>query len=542
MSTAKRLTLTAAIMGSFVVGVDATVVNVALPAIEEDLGGGLAGQQWVVNAYLLMLGSLILIGGSLGDLFGERRVFRIGVAGFGVVSAICAVAPTIEWLVAARALQGVFGALLTPAALAIIVSTFGPDERGGAIGSWTAWSGIAMVVGPLVGGQLVDALSWRAIFAVNVPFVLVTLALSARIPAPAEDRERRPVDGVGAVLAALGLAGPTFALIQQPRLGWGDPGVLVPLLGGMALFAAFVLWERRTAYPMLPLGLFRVRNFAVGNVETFSMYAGLGVLGFLLVIFLQQVAGYDALQAGSALLPITLVMFALSKRFGALADRHGPRLFMGLGPLVAAAGLLLLVRVDADVDYVTEVLPALLVFSLGLAATVAPLTATVLAAADDSNAGIASAVNNAVARVAALLATAAVGALVASQFAAALEERLAGRQLGPAGAAAVRGAERRTLGDVAPAGAPAAERAVIRAASLEASTEAFRFAMAVAAGLVAAGGLLGLAGIQDPRRVPCRDVHAEDCPGGQLVGHPADKGLPERGPGLLPPREAPALR
>jgi hypothetical protein len=219
-------------------------------------------------------------------------------------------------------------------------------------------------------------------------------------------------------------------------------------------------------------------------------------------------------------------MFVLSKRFGAFADRHGPRLSMGVGPLVAAAGLLLLVRVDADVDYWTEVLPALLVYSLGRSATVAPLTATVLAAADDSNAGIASAVNNAVARVAALLATAAIGALAASQFAAALEERLAGRQLGPAGAAAVGQAERRTLGDVAPAAAPAAERAAISAASLAASTEAFRLAMAVAAGLVAAGGLLGLAGIQDPRRVPCRDdVHAEDCPGGQLVGHPADRGL-----------------
>src|SRR5215210_4240970 len=245
MDPAKRLTLVAAIMGSFVVSVDATVVNVALPAIEEDLGGGLAGQQWVVNAYLLFLASLILIGGSLGDLFGEQRIFRFGVSGFGAVSALCAIAPTIEVLVVARALQGVFGALLTPAALAIIVATFPPAERGGAIGSWTAWSGIAMVVGPLVGGQLVDSVSWRAIFAINVPFVLITLAMSTRIPAARVNRPDARVDGVGATLAALGLAGPTFALIQQPQQGWDAPMVWLPGLGGLVLLAAFEAWERR---------------------------------------------------------------------------------------------------------------------------------------------------------------------------------------------------------------------------------------------------------------------------------------------------------
>src|SRR5688500_14841748 len=280
MDPAKRLTLAAAIMGSFVVSVDATVVNVALPAIEEDLGGGLAGQQWVVNAYLLFLGSFILIGGSLGDLYGEQRVFRIGLAGFGAVSVLCAVATSIEMLVAARALQGVFGALLTPTALAIIVATFPPGERGGAVGAWTAWSGIGTVVGPLVGGQLVDAFSWRLIFAINVPFVLVALALSTSIPPGRGRVAGQRVDVVGAVLAALGLMGPTFALIEQPRLGWGDPAVWLPLVAGVILFAAFVAWERRAPQPMLPLGMFGVRNFSVGNLETLTMYAGLGVVFF----------------------------------------------------------------------------------------------------------------------------------------------------------------------------------------------------------------------------------------------------------------------
>ncbi len=519
MDAAKRLTLVAAIMGTFVAGIDATVINVALPAIEQDLGGGLAGQQWVVNAYLLFLGSLILVGGSLGDLYGERRVFRIGVAGFGVVSVLCAIAPTIEMLVAFRALQGVFGALLTPTALAIIVSTFGPDERGGAIGSWTAWSGIATVVGPLVGGQIVDSTSWRLIFAVNVPFVLVALALSTRIPASEVNRPHARVDVVGATLAALGLAGPTLALIEQPRLGWADPLVALPLVAGVVLFAAFIRWERRRRDPMLPLSLFGVRNFAVGNVETFTMYAGLGVVFFFLVIYLQQVGGYDALEAGLATLPSTIIMFLLSKRFGALADRYGARAFMGFGPLVAASGLLLFLRVGSDVSFAADLLPALGLFSLGLAMTVAPLTATVLAAADESNAGIASAVNNAVARVAGLLATAAVGAVVATSFATSLDDAIGDRSLSPPAQRAVSAAKARTFGVPAAPGVGPRERARLQSAGEDASTHAFHVGMLIAATLVAAGGLLGLAGIRDPRG---RDVRACDCPGGQIVGHPLD--------------------
>src|SRR3954454_20935127 len=434
----KRLSLLAAIMGSFVVMLDSTVVNVALPAIARDLGGGLAGQQWVVNAYLLVLGALILVGGRLGDVFGERKVFSLGVAGFGATSLLCALAPSIEVLVGARALQGMFGAALTPSALAVIVATFAPEERGTAIGSWTAWTGIAAVAGPLAGGEIIDLASWRWIFAINVPFVLATLAIIViAVPRRELGGVRPSVDWLGGVLCALGLAGPVLALIGQPTLGWSSPGVFGPLVAGFALLALFLLHEARTADPMLPLSLFRRRNFAVGNAETFTMYAGLSVLFFFLVLFLQQVAGWSALDAGLATLPTTLVMFALSRYTGRLADRYGPRIFMGGGPLVAAAGLLLMQRVGADPDYVTDLLPALIVFAVGLSLTVAPLTATVLADADQSHAGIASRVNNAIARVAGLLGVAAIGAVVAAQFTSALDGELAGQRLSPAGRAAV---------------------------------------------------------------------------------------------------------
>jgi EmrB/QacA subfamily drug resistance transporter len=411
----KRLVLAAAIMGSFVAGLDATVVNVALPAIERDLGGGLAGQQWVVNGYMLALGSLILVGGSLGDVLGERRVFRLGVAGFGVASVACALAPTVETLVGARVLQGVFGALLTPSALAVIVSTFAADERGAAIGSWTAWSGISFVIGPVVGGQIVDLVSWRWIFALNVPFIAVTLLLvHLALPAATRRSEERRVDWVGGVLSLLGLAGPVFALIRQPQRGWDDPEVLAPLAVGAVLIAAFLRREATTPQPMLPLGLFARRNFAAANAQTFAMYGGLAVLSFFLALFLQEEAGYSARDAGLASLPTTLVMFALSRRAGALATRFGARAFMAGGPLVSAIGLLMMLRVDADLDYVTDLLPALLVFALGLSATVTPLTALVLADADEANAGIASGINNAIARVAALVAVAALAPVLAA--------------------------------------------------------------------------------------------------------------------------------
>ena len=515
----KRLVLAACILGTTVVTVDSTVVNVALPAIQRDLGGGLAGQQWTSNAYLVMLGSLLLIGGSLGDVLGERRVFVVGVAGFGVTSLLCAVAPTIVVLVAARALQGVFGALLTPAALAVIVNTFSEAERGRAVGAWTAWGGIGTLLGPLIGGQLVDVASWRWVFAINLPVVVATIAL-IRWVMPEESR-RAPaadIDVLGALLCASGLIGITFALIEQPLRGFGDPAVFLPLALGGLLFVAFLAHEARTRAPMLPLELFRRRNFAAGNVETFAMYGGLGLVFFFLVLYLQQVAGYTALKAGTSTVPVTLVMFGLSTRFGALADRYGPRLFMGLGPLLAAVGLALLTRVGPDVSYVSDLLPAMLLFALGLAMTVAPLTATVLADADEHNAGIASGVNNAIARVSALVTIAAVGTLVAADFRGRLDDELGPLRNRPQVARELRRVESQPLARVAPQGLPAAQRGAVARAAERASVSAFHLAVGTSAVLVALGGVLGLVGIRNPRR----RVACSRCPAGQLAGVPGE--------------------
>ena len=519
MSRTQRLSLLAAIMGTFVVGLDSTVVSVALPAIEHDLGGGLASQQWVSNGYLLALAALILVGGSLGDVFGERRVFSLGVLGFGATSLVCALAPTIEVLVAGRVLQGVFGALLSPSALAVIVAAFPPAQRGGAVGSWTAWSGIAAVVGPLVGGQLIDAASWRWIFAINIPFVALTLVLVAMAVPQRELAEHRPpIDWPGGVLSFLGLAGPTLALIRQPESGWGAPDVMLPGLAGVALLVLFLLREASTKHPMLPLELFKRRNFAAGNLQTLAMYAGLSILFFYLVLFLQQVAGYSATEAGLATLPTTIVMFTLSKRAGMLADRIGPRLFMGAGPLLAAAGLLLLLRVDADVDYVSELLPALLVFSFGLSATVAPLTATVLSDADEQHAGIASGVNNAIARAGGLLGVAALGAVIAAQFSGALRERIDPASLSPAARTVVAQAEQRVLARADVSALPRAEAAQVRRATQDAAVQAFHIGMGISAALVALGGAVGLAFVRNPRR----EVDCAGCAGGQLAGAPLD--------------------
>jgi EmrB/QacA subfamily drug resistance transporter len=489
MTPRQRLTLVAAILGSAVAAVDGSIVNVALPAIERDLGGGLPAQQWVANAYLLALGSLILIGGSLGDIYGERRVFALGVGAFGVLSVACALAPTVEVLIAARALQGAAGALLTPSSLAIIVAAFAPKERGAAIGSWTAWGGIAFIAGPLVGGWIVDQVSWRWIFALNVPLVLVTLALiRAAVPRTARVLGRR-VDVVGAALCVLGLGGVVFALIEQPRYGWGSPAIYLPLAAGLLAFSAFLAYERRASEPMLELALFARRNFSVSNVETLTLYAGIGILFFFLTIFLQQVADYSAVASGLTTVPVTLVMFALSRRFGALADRFGPRFFMGAGPLIAAAGVLMLLRVGMDVSFVADLLPALLLFALGLSFTVAPLTATVLADADESDAGIASAVNNAVARVAGLVGVPFVGVLISGSLA----------------------------GDTF--------------AANTGSVDAFHQVIAICAVLVAAGGVAGALGIVNPRRA----VEAERCPGGQFCGVPEPALAQERAAPLTVP-------
>jgi EmrB/QacA subfamily drug resistance transporter len=528
-STVKRLTLIACILGSGIALLDGTVVNVALPSIQRALGGGLAAQQWVVNGYLLTLGSLILIGGSLGDLYGERRVFALGVSGFGVASLGAALAPSIGALVAARGVQGVFGALLVPSSLAVIVNTFPASERGGAIGSWTAWGAIFGVLGPLAGGELLAIASWRWIFLINIPLVIgcVSLILFAIPRSAAREAGARRVDYPGAVLCAVGLGGPVFALIEQPRLGWSSPAVFGPLLAGAILLGTFTAYEARARAPMLPLKLFRRRNFSAGNIETFAMYAGLAILFFFLILFLQQIGGYSPLKSGLTVLPVTVLMFLLSRRFGALADRFGPRFFMGVGPLVAAIGLVLFQRVGLRVGYVGEVLPALLVFSLGLSMTVAPLTAAVLAGSEHE-AGIASGVNNAIARVAGLLGTAAVGAAVATSFSSALDRRLAGRGLGQAARAAAVAAKKLPLGRPDVHGLPAAQARVLTQAAEQASLHSFHLGLAIAAVLVAVGGIAGWLGIRNPPRP--ETIHAESCSGGQLVGASSEIPAPSSEP------------
>ena len=481
----KRIALTASIVGSGIVFLDATIVNVALPSIQASLHGGLAVQQWVVEAYLLTLSSLLLVGGSLGDLFGRRRVFAIGVVAFGVFSLLCAIAPSSGWLIVGRAVQGIAGALLVPSTLALIMDTFDADERPAAIGTWTAYTGVATVIGPLGGGALIQATSWRWIFAINVIPVMVTLWLLSRLPN--DTRTPRHVDVVGAFLCALGLGGPVFALIEQPTYGWGDPRVFVPLVAGIVLFGAFLSWERRCTHPMMPLSLFRIRNFAVGNLTTLTLYSGLGTATFFLVLFIQQVGGYTPVQAGMSLLPITIVVFLLSKRFGILADRLGPHLFMGCGPIVAGLGLLLLVRVNGNADYVTQILPGVLVFALGLSATVAPLTATVLGSVKPGHSGVASGVNNSVSRVAGLLAIAALGAVVSGSFVSRVDHTLATRPLSQPTRVALARARDKPLVTSA-GGVPSSDRPVVHAALVDASVHAFRIGIGIAAALAMLGG------------------------------------------------------
>jgi len=411
---AARFALLATILGTSIAFIDTTVVNVALPAIQNDLGGGLAAQQWVVDAYLLTLGSLILVGGSLGDIFGELRMFTLGVALFGLASVLCAVAPDSTTLIVFRGIQGVAGALLTPASLAVITSTFSGDERGAAIGTWTAWSGISTVIGPLLGGWLIGVTSWRVIFLLNVPIALATVVLvRTQLPRGARARKAVRVDFAGAALCVAGLGALVFGFIEQPRLGWSDPAVPGTIAGGAACLVGFVVYESRTAMPMLPLRLFRSRNFAMTNVETLAVYGGLSAWGFFLTLFLQQIAGYSPFQAGLATVPLTIGLFLLSRYFGRLSMRFGPRFFMAAGPLLGAVSLLALVRLPTHLSYWVDLFPPLVGFAVALALTVAPLTTTVLSNAGPGDAGIASGINNAVARIAGLVAIAVIGVAAA---------------------------------------------------------------------------------------------------------------------------------
>jgi EmrB/QacA subfamily drug resistance transporter len=411
--TSGRWVLAATVLGSSLAMLDATIVNVALPRIGRDFGASLAGLQWTVNAYTLTLAGLILLGGSLGDRFGRRRVFMIGVVWFALASALCGAAPDIGVLIAARALQGIGGALLTPGSLAIIQASFTPDDRPRAIGAWSGLGGVAGAIGPFVGGWLIAAAGWRWAFLLNLPLAAVVLLVAARhVPESRDESEHHGFDVLGAVLAAATLAGVTYALTEAPSHG-SKIGAVIAAIVGVAAGVAFVTVERRRSAgrgpsPMLPLGIFRSGQFSAVNLVTFIVYGGMGVQFFLLVVDLQVVAGYSPIVAGTALLPVTILMLLLSARAGALAQRVGPRYLMSGGLIVAACGMLLTLRIGPHASYVTHVLPATLVFGLGLSGIVAPLTATVLATADMQHAGVASGVNNAVARAAGLLAVAGV--------------------------------------------------------------------------------------------------------------------------------------
>lgn len=411
MTSSQRRVLAVAVLASFVAFLDGTIVNVALPAIQRELGGGLVTQQWTVDAYLITLGSLILVAGSVSDAFGRVLVLRIGLVGFGIASIAVGLAPDPVFLIVARAAQGAAGAFLVPSSLALITSSFEGHARGRAIGIWTGLTTVAMIAGPVLGGLLVDLASWRFAFLINIVPIAITLWLVH--PLRASDRRSADagIDWLGAVLCTLGLGGTVYALIEQPNLGWLHPAVWISLVGGVALFALFLVRQHMTRHPILPLGLFRARNFWAGNVATTFVYAALSLNGFVVAVYLQQGAGLPATIAGLASLPATLMMILLSSRTGALSDKFGPRLFMTVGPLVMAVGSLLLLTVSDPFNYWWQMLPGIVLFGLGLATTVSPLTAAVLGAVGPERSGIASAVNNAVSRVAGLLAIAMIAAI-----------------------------------------------------------------------------------------------------------------------------------
>ena len=407
----QRLVVSVAILASFVTFLDGTVVNVALPAISRELGGGIATQQWVVDAYLITLSSLILLAGSVSDAYGRVLVMRIGLIAFGVASVAVAAAPDPLILIIARAAQGAAGALLVPSSLALITATMRGEVQSRAIGVWTAFTTGAQLVGPVMGGMFVDLLSWRFVFLINVLPIAVNLILLGRLHLPAHQRTTK-VDWWSGVLCAIGLGGLVFALIEQERMGWSAAAIWIPGVLGILLLVAFLLRQRSSDTALMPLSLFTVRNFAWGNLATLFIYAALSLNGFVIGVYLQQGPGLSATAAGLASLPITILMILLSSRAGAWAGKLGPRLFMTVGPLLMAVGAALLLTVGVEFDYWWQVLPAMIVLGVGLSLTVAPLTSAILGAIDENRSGIASAVNNAVSRVAGLLVVALLSTIV----------------------------------------------------------------------------------------------------------------------------------
>lgn len=399
--------MTSSILGSGLVFLDSTAVNIALPTVGHDLDTGLAGFQWIVNGYLLALSAFILLGGSLGDRFGRRRIFNIGTALFGFASLLCGIAPSTAMLIAARSLQGVGGALLVPTSLAMLHAAFHPSDRGEAVGSWSGFSGLATIVGPLLGGWLIDHVSWRAVFLINPALSAVAIWMGSRyVPETHGDQASKRLDFPGTTAVAVALAGIVYAAIEGPRSGWTSPPILAATGVGLVALVAFFLIERHSPHPMLPLHLFRSQTFRGANATSATVYFVLGGVFFLLAIHLQEVVGYNALEAGAVTVPVTLLLFLLSPLAGRLAGRIGPRLPTAVGLFITAVGTGLLSGIDADAQFVSDILPGLLIFGIGLGLTVAPLTTAALSSLDESRVGLASGVNNAVTRAAQLLAIA----------------------------------------------------------------------------------------------------------------------------------------
>jgi EmrB/QacA subfamily drug resistance transporter len=483
----KRWTLVAATLGLGITILDETVVFLALPAIDRDLDVGLAGQQWVVNGYLLPLAALLLVAGSLADRYGRRRLFVLGLLGFGVASLAAGLAPSGELLIAARVVQGAFAAVLMPSTLALLVATYKDEERAGAIGAWAAWGGAAAAVGPLVAGVLIAVASWRWVFFLSLPIVAVAVGLALwAVPESTADRARqdRP-DLLGALLATLAIGSASYAVVQGPEAGWTDLAVLAAALLAPVAGGAFLLQERRCANPMLPLELFRSRDFSAANASTVTLYAVFNGNFFLLTIYLQTALDYSALEAGAATLPLTLLMLALAERFGRLGERRGPRPLMVTGQLLAGAGLLLLSFLAPGDDYLRDVLPGVLLFGTGLALTVAPLTNTAVSAVADEQAGLASGVNNAAARLAGLLGVAAIGLVFAVTFRGDL----------PASTSTVQPRAIEQARQSPTSALDLSLEAPARAAVESASVQGYRLGMWTGAGLAAVGALIALAGV-----------------------------------------------
>jgi EmrB/QacA subfamily drug resistance transporter len=503
-AAAQRWTLVAAVLGSSIAFLDGTIVNVALPAIQGELGADAAQAQWVIESYALFLAALLLVGGALGDRHGRRRVFMAGVALFTLAGGACAAAPTAWALIAARAVQGVGAALLVPGSLALISANFPQERRGAAIGTWSAFSGIAAAVGPVVGGFLIDHASWRWAFLINLPLgAALLLVCRAKVPRDAPPARPAPLDAAGAVLGTLGLAGVVFACIEAPGRGWGSAPVLAAAALGTASLALFARTEARSPHPMLPPALLRVRTFAGANLLTLLLYAALGGGLYYLPLNLIQVQGWGAAAAGAALLPFVAILFLLSGWAGRLVDRIGPRVPLVAGPLVAAAGFALFARPGVGLSYWRDLLPAVCVLGLGMAITVAPLTTTVMNAVERERAGLASGINNAVSRTGGLLAIAAFGILMAASFERTLERELARRGVPPALAAQVQ-AQRHQLAAIrVPDGADAAAARAVEQAVGTAFVAGFRHVMLACSALALLSALSAWALIGGR---PCRPV------------------------------------